>query len=93
MMGFNDSSDIYSLLRNHISLHRYIHNGPLLFTVHCSSFILFQVIHKGYTPKDIVIVKIYIYIYIVLYTIKYIQYIFSIDTHTHTVSVANHNIF
>jgi len=56
-MGFNDSSDNYSLLRNHISLHRYTHNGPLLLTVHCSSFILFQAIHQGYTPKEIVIVQ------------------------------------
>jgi len=62
-------------------------NAPLLFTVHCSSFILFQAIHQGYTPKDTVIVQKNI----VIYTIKYTQYIFYIDTDT--VSVANHNIF
>ena len=80
-MGFNDSSDIYSLLRNHISVYRYIHDGPLLFG---SSFIIYslssdpsRLYTKEYSncPKNIVI-----------YTTKYTQYIFYIDTHTHNIS-------
>jgi hypothetical protein len=56
-MGFNNSSGIYSLLRNHVSLHLDVHNRPLLFIVHRPSLILFQAIHQGYTSKDTEIVQ------------------------------------